>query len=212
LKTIFKMTKQAILFLLLALCITCDKNNEENNTLIFQKLFVNSKENPSTIESKQPLFSWIVEAEGYNKSQSSYHILVASSEDKLNENDADVWNSNKVESDKSTFVKYQGNPLEAFQSYFWKVKISDNQDVVSDWSETQKFEMGLIDEANWGDSKWITLNKDTRTSEHRFRDYKTGRMKEPLVVDGFAASYFRNEIDITKKIKNAQAYICGLGY
>ena len=206
------MTKQAILFLLLALCITCDKNNEENNTLIFQKLFVNSKENPSTIESKQPLFSWIVEADGYNKSQSSYHILVATSEDKLNENDADVWNSNKVESDKSTFVKYQGNPLEAFQSYFWKVKISDNQDVVSDWSETQKFEMGLIDEANWGDSKWITLNKDTRTSEHRFRDYKTGRMKEPLVVDGFAASYFRNEIDITKKIKNAQAYICGLGY
>ena len=206
------MTKQAILFLLLALCISCDKNNEENNTLIFQKLLVNSKENPSTIESKQPLFSWIVEADGYNKSQSSYHILVATSEDKLNENDADVWNSNKVESDKSTFVKYQGNPLEAFQSYFWKVKISDNQDVVSDWSETQKFEMGLIDEANWGDSKWITLNKDTRTSEHRFRDYKTGRMKEPLVVDGFAASYFRNEIDITKKIKNAQAYICGLGY
>ncbi|WP_397364554.1 alpha-L-rhamnosidase [Olleya sp. R77988] len=207
------MIKQNIYFLLLLIfCFSCDKNNEQNNALIFEKLLVNAKENPSTIETKQPLFSWIVDAEGYNKSQSSYHILVASSEDKLNENDADVWNSKKVESDKSTFVKYQGNPLEALQSYFWKVKISDNQGTVSDWSKIQKFEMGLIDEANWGDSKWIILNKDTRTSEHRFRAYKTGRMKEPQTVDGFAASYFRNEINVTKTIKNAQAYICGLGY
>ncbi|KEZ94335.1 alpha-L-rhamnosidase [Nonlabens ulvanivorans] len=206
------MTKQAILFLLLALCISCDKNNEENNTLIFQKLLVNFKENPSTVESKQPLFSWIVEADGYNKSQSSYHILVATSEDKLNENDADVWNSKKVESDQSTFVKYQGEDLQALHNYFWKVKISDNEGVASNWSQIQKFEMGILNKTNWGDSKWITLNKDTRTSTHRFRDYKTGRMKEPLAVDGFAASYFRNEIDITKKIKNAQAYICGLGY
>ncbi|MFP4844990.1 alpha-L-rhamnosidase [Winogradskyella sp. PE311] len=207
------MIKQNIYFLLLLIfCFSCDKNNEQSNTLTFEKLLVNSKENPLTIESKQPLFSWLVNVEGYNKSQSSYHILVASSEDKLNENDADVWNSKKVESDKSTFVNYKGKPLQALQAYFWKVKISDNQGTVSDWSEIQKFEMGLMNETNWGDSKWITLNKDTRTSEHRFRDYKTGRMKEPQTVDGFAASYFRNEINVTKTIKNAQAYICGLGY
>ncbi|WP_400077510.1 alpha-L-rhamnosidase [Winogradskyella sp. R77965] len=207
------MIKQKIYVLLLFIfCFSCNENIEQSNTLAFEKLLVNSKENPLTIESKQPLFSWIVNAEGYNKSQSAYHILVASSEDKLNENDADVWNSKKVESDKSTFVNYQGKPLQALQAYFWKVKISDNQGTVSDWSEIQKFEMGLMNETNWGDSKWITLNKDTRTSEHRFRGYKTGRMKEPQTVDGFSASYFRNEINVTKTIKNAQAYICGLGY
>ncbi|PQJ30718.1 hypothetical protein BST92_01685 [Nonlabens arenilitoris] len=54
---------------------------------------------------------------------------------------------------------------------------------------------------NWGSSKWITLNKDTRTSAHRFRDYKTGRMEAPIKVDGFATSYFRNKIDVEKKLK-----------
>jgi len=207
------MIKQTIYFLLvLIFCFSCDENNGQSNALTFEKLLVNSKENPSTIESEQPLFSWIIDAEGYNKSQLSYHILVASSKDKLNEKDADLWNSTVVKSDKSTFVKYHGNPLEALKTYYWKVKISDNHGAISDWSKIQKFEMGLMNEANWGASKWITLNKDTRTSPHRFRNYKTGRMKEPQTVDGFATSYFRNEIDINKKIKNAQAYICGLGY
>ncbi|NRD23055.1 family 78 glycoside hydrolase catalytic domain [Winogradskyella litoriviva] len=206
------MTKYQIYFLLLlAIIFSCADNSKENNTLVFKKLLVNSKENPSTIEGK-PLFSWFVDAKGYNKSQTAYHILIASSEEKLNENEADVWNSEKVKSDKSTFVKYKGKAIKALKTYFWKVKIWDETEAVSNWSEVQTFQTGLIDSKNWGASKWITLNKDTRTSEHRFRDYKTGRMQKPEPVDGFAASYFRNEVDIEKKLKNAQAYICGLGY
>lgn len=210
------MTKKHLLFsivLVSILCFSCNqKETSSSEILTFESLTCNSKENPSTIESEQPLFSWIVNAEGYNKSQSVYHILVASSEDKLNEDDTDLWNSGKVDSNNSTFVKYQGKVLKALQTYFWKVKIWDENGHTSEWSDVQTFEMGLMSDENWGDSKWITLNKDTRTSPHRFRDYKTGGMKKPEPVDGFAASYFRNEVDINKNIENAQAYICGLGY
>ena len=205
-QTIFPIVFLTILF------ISCNKLTTSKTTIFFDKLLVNTQQNPSTIESEQPLFSWIIDAEGYNKSQSFYHILVASSKDKLNEKDADLWNSTEVKSDKSTFVKYQGNPLKALKTYYWKVKISDNHGAISDWSKIQKFEMGLMNDANWGDSKWITLNKDTRTSPHRFRNYKTGRMKKSQSVDGFAASYFRNEIDVVKVVENAQVYIGGLGY
>ena len=178
----------------------------------FEKLLVNAKENPKAIENNQFDFSWIINIDGFNKSQSAYHILVASSIEKLSEGDADLWNSKKVESNKSTFVKYKGKALEAMQTYFWKVKIWDEKGDSSAWSKPQEFETGILSKENWEASKWITLNKDTRTSAHQFRDYKTGRMKEPMQVNGFAASYFRNEIDINKKIENAQAYICGLGY
>ena len=209
----FKMIKQPIyILILLIISFSCDNNSQENNALTFEKLLVNAKENPSAIESKQPLFSWLVNAEGYNKSQSSYHILIASSEDKLSESAADIWNSEKVDSDQSTFVKYKGEPLEAMTTYFWKVRIWDEANAESSWSKIQKFKMGLMHESNWSDSKWISLNMDTRTSPHRFRDYKTGRMKAPKSVDGFAASYLRNEFDVTKTVANAQAYICGLGY
>lgn len=206
-----KQTFYSIIFLAILL-VSCKQVSTTSSSITFEKLLVNTKQNPSTIESKKPLFSWIVNAEGFNKSQSAYQILVASSKEKLNETDTDIWNSNKVKSNKSAFVKYNGKPLETMTTYYWKVKIWDEANSESSWSKTQEFEMGLNDEANWGKSKWITLNKDTRTSTHRFRDYKTGRMKEPQSVDGFAASYFRNEINVTKTIKNAKAYICGLGY
>ncbi|GAA4814836.1 hypothetical protein GCM10023330_23350 [Litoribaculum gwangyangense] len=175
-------------------------------------MLTNSKENPSTIESEQPLFSWIIDIDGFNKSQSAYHILVASSEEKLNENEADVWNSGEVKSNQSTFVKFEGNSLEAFKRYFWKVKIWDELGSSSDWSSAQKFQMGLMNERHWGAAKWITLNEDTRTSEYRFRDYKAGKMDKPIPVSGFPASYFRKELNLEKDIENAQVYICGLGY
>ncbi|GAA4950435.1 glycoside hydrolase family 78 protein [Algibacter agarivorans] len=192
--------------------MSCNQVSTPITSISFDKLLVNSKINPSTIESEQPLFSWIADVEGFNKSQSAYHILVASSEDKLNENEADVWNSDKVTSGESAFVKYEGKPLEAMSTYFWKAKIWDEKGTVSKWSEVQKFQMGLMNKENWEASKWITLNKDTRTSEHRFRGYKRGNMEKSVPVDGFAASYFRNEIDLSKDIENAQVYICGLGY
>lgn len=192
--------------------ISCTHKELSTITLSFESLTINSKENPITIESEQPLFSWVLNAEGFNKSQLAYQLLVATSKEKLNESDADVWNSKKVTSSKSAFVKYNGKELQAVHSYYWKVKIWDEKEQVSAWSKVQKFEMGLLNSADWGASKWITLNNDTRTSEHRFRAYKTGKMKTPVMVDGFAAGYFRNRIDVNKEIANAQAYICGLGY
>lgn len=207
------MIKQHIsLLLLLSLCFSCHKKNEGSNALIFKQLFVDSKQNSLTVESERPLFSWLVEAKGYNKSQSTYHILVASSEEKLNENDTDLWNSKKVKSAQSAHVKYQGKALKPMQKYFWKVRIWDETGQESSWSPVQNFKMGLIDESNWGDAKWISLNKDTRTSEHRFRAYKTSKMEQATMVDGFAAGYFRNLIHIEKEIASAQTYICGLGY
>lgn len=187
-------------------------DTRQNTTLAFAKVTTDYKVNPTALESKKPKFSWVVNTDGFDKSQSAYHILVASSKDQLNEKDADIWNSNKVNSNASTFVSYEGIELNPMQTYFWKVKIWDEAGNPSDWSNIQIFEMALMNKANWGEAKWITLNKDNRTSPHRFRDYKTGKMKETVPVEGFAASYFRKETTIDKNIKSATAYIAGLGY
>ena len=200
-----------IAFLLVGMLFSCAESHEKT-ALSFAELSCNQKENPTAIETVNPKFSWVVTADGFNKSQSAYQILVASSENKLNENDADIWNSNKVLNSKSVFVPFTGSPLKAMQDYYWKVKIWDESDGASEWSAVQHFQMGLMNDENWGDSKWITLSKDTRTSPHRFREYKTGKMEKPTLVDGFAASYFRKETNINKEIKSATAYIAGLGY
>ena len=181
-------------------------------TVSFESLTCNAISNPTAIESKQPLFSWIIKAKGHNQSQVSYQVLVASSLKKLNEKEADLWNSKQVKSANSAQVKYAGKELKPTQKYYWKVKIWYQKEQSTNWSSVQTFQMGLMDNANWGNSKWISLNNDTRTSEHRFREYQMGSMKKPEMVAGQAAGYFRNEITTIKKIKTAQAYICGLGY
>ncbi len=206
------MHKIKILSVVFVLIVSCNYASSIASPLAFSKLLVNSKENPTAIESEQPLFSWVVDAKGINKSQSAYHIMVASSLEGINSDNADIWNSSKVESSKSAYVAFEGKSLKALGKYYWKVKIWDESGNASDWSEAQVFQMGLMGQESWGASQWITLGKDTRTSPHRFRDYKTGKMKQAVPVDGFAASYFRKEVSVAKKVKNAQVYVCGLGY
>jgi len=206
------MHKIKLLSVVFVLIVSCNYASSIASPLAFSKLLVNSKENPTAIESEQPLFSWVVDAKGISKSQSAYHIKVASSLEGINSDNADIWNSSKVESSKSAYVAFEGKSLKALGKYYWKVKIWDESGNASDWSEAQVFQMGLMGQESWGASQWITLGKDTRTSPHRFRDYKTGKMKQAVPVDGFAASYFRKEVSVAKKVKNAQVYVCGLGY
>ncbi|GIZ09491.1 alpha-rhamnosidase [Flavobacterium sp. UMI-01] len=217
-KTLIKKMKKIkfliplLVVLLLSFSFGFIAKESVNEELIFESLTCDAIANPTAIENKQPSLSWIIKTKGYNKSQSAYQVLVASTEAKLNEKEADLWNSNQVKSSKSAYVKYTGKELQATQKYYWKVKIWDDKGESSNWSSVQTFQMGLLDKNNWGESKWISLNKDNRTSPHRFREYQIGKMKEPEMVAGQAAGYFRNEISTQKKIKNAQAYICGLGY
>jgi len=156
--------------------------SETKTALTFTSLTCDSQINPIAIESKQPLFSWTVKANGFNRAQTAYQILVASSADLLNETDADLWNSKQVKNAQSIHIKYSGKELLPMNKYFWKVRIWDEENKQSAWSSIQNFEMGLVKESSWGAAKWISLNKDTRTSQHRFRAYKTGKMKAPQMV------------------------------
>lgn len=209
------MTNRQLLFLTLLVSTLFYSNKlcAAAPSLVFDKLYVNSQINPIAIEDQHPAMSWVVKAEGYNRAQSAYQILVATKEDLLTEQRANQWNSGKTISSQSTHVKYTGKPLLPTQVYYWKAKVWDEKGNESDWSPTQTFEMGLMNLTNWGASKWISLSTDTRSSEHRFRDFVPSQLKNnPPKVTSQATGYFRNTITTKKQIKSARAYICGLGY
>ncbi|RZV53916.1 MAG: hypothetical protein EX254_11710, partial [Flavobacteriaceae bacterium] len=180
--------------------------------MTFESLTCNSQSDPIAIEDPEPLLSWIIDAGGFNRKQSAFQVLVASNPDLLDEKLADIWNSQKVRSSQSIHNKYQGKKLLPVQKYWWKVRVWDEYGEVSGWSSEQSFEMGLMKESNWENARWISLKDDTRTSEHRFREYKTGRMAVPSMVTSQGVGYFRKVFDAEKKIQSARAYICGLGY
>ena len=182
------------------------------NSLEFENLRCNSQSNPISIQSKSPLLSWIIKAEGFNRSQTAYQVLVASKAELLNEKQADCWNSGKVSSAQSTCIKYRGIQLVSKQKYWWIVKIWDEKGKASEWSPVQSFETGLFQNSDWNGAQWMSLKDDTRTSQHRFREYQTGDMQSPAMVSSLPVGYFRNEVTIRKDITYARAYVCGLGY
>jgi alpha-L-rhamnosidase len=66
-----------------------------------KKLRCEYRVNPLGIDVVKPRLSWILESDQRDQMQSAYQVLVAGSENKLKCNKGDLWNSGKVESDKS---------------------------------------------------------------------------------------------------------------
>src|SRR5690554_536567 len=63
------------------------------------------------IDLANPCFAWFVNDKERSDYQTAYQILVASSEEKLNANNGDIWDSGKVQSSEQYGVSYKGNKL-----------------------------------------------------------------------------------------------------
>ena len=105
--------------------------------------------NPLGMDNVRPTFSWKIEAQEKGVRQVAYRLLVASSEELLEKNEGDVWDSGVKESRESTGITFEGVELKSFARYYWKVKVTTNQRVDTKWSETAFFEMGPIRQGDW---------------------------------------------------------------
>ena len=81
-------------------------------------------------------------AERKNIKQSAYQIVVAKTPEDFEK--SPVWDTGKVLSDKSVQVAYQGEPLVSRDKLYWKVRYWDENGVVSNWSDVNFFEAGLL--------------------------------------------------------------------
>jgi arylsulfatase A-like enzyme len=94
------------------------------------------------IDSK-PEFSWIVPEEAVI--QKGYQVLVASSKQNIGNNIGDVWDSGNVRSSQSSDVELKDHPLKENTTYFWKVRIYDKDNRLSEYSAPQQFTTGDFD-------------------------------------------------------------------
>lgn len=94
------------------------------------------------ITDPRPTFGWIVNDRRRAAVQSAYQIMVASSEEALKRNEADLWDSKKVASDQSVNVRYGGKPLPVNSKCWWVVRTWDGKDKPSPWSAPQRINTG----------------------------------------------------------------------
>ena len=145
---------------------------------------------PVGIES--PSFSWKLDSAAENVTQTAYAIELASSLTQLNAGAADIWKSGKVASDRQLQIKPPEAMLSDATPYWWRVRVWDGSDRMSEWSKPATFTTGLSGESAW-QGKWITRIWD----------------------EGSTHPYFRKVVNLGAKDGprpvRATVYLCGLG-
>jgi alpha-L-rhamnosidase len=181
---------------ILLFSISCQNKKEE--TIQIVNLRCENRIDPLGIDNIEPKLSWNLESILRNKKQSAYQILVSDSQEALSKNKGDLWDTQKVNSNRSIQIPYEGKELTSERLVYWKLRVWDEQGKISVWSQPAKWEMGLINRSDWK-GNWIS-------------DGKTGPQKINEFYEEDASPLFRSDFIASKKIKKARLYISGLGY
>jgi alpha-L-rhamnosidase len=96
------------------------------------------------IRSARPSFSWIVPSSGPNTTQTAWQIQLANSRQAFEDVDSTapnlLWDSGKTIDSNSTSIIYGAQePLGSSTNYFWRVRVWDQNDQVSEWSQIKAF-------------------------------------------------------------------------
>jgi alpha-L-rhamnosidase len=175
----------------LAAVLVCTVSMHAETPLAVKNLRCEYKVDPLGIDVKKPRLSWELASAERGVMQTSYEVKVAESEAKLAKGKV-IWDSGKQASDASIQVEYGGPALESGRIYYWQVRVTDNHGHLSDWSKTARWEMGLLEAADW-EAKWITPD---------LPEDETKSNPSPLL---------RREFSVKKKVRRARLYATAMG-
>jgi alpha-L-rhamnosidase len=177
----------------------CSRKKPEAGLLLHpERLRCEFLSNPEGVDALNPRLSWSLRSAGRGQIQTAYRILASSSKDSLGSDCGDLWDSGRVLSGQSFDVRYAGRKLRPGEACCWKVRVWDKDGLESEWSESGFWRAGLLDPSGWKAS-WIGL------------DRAVGKDDPKSTLTRCSARMLRTEFDISKKVKQAVAFYCGLG-
>ncbi len=149
------------------------------------------RNNPLGIDVTTPRFSWQLQTDRRGAKQTAYRIFVASQENLLSDDNADLWDSGSVKSGESIHVVYAGKKLSSRQRAYWKVTVWDETGAANE-SETAWFEIGLLKRSDWK-AKWIgaALSGGSRST--------------------IPVPFLRKTFKLSQSITSARLYVTALG-
>jgi alpha-L-rhamnosidase len=163
-------------------------------------------QNPSVVDVSKPRLAWINVADDGERGQTQTAWQVRVSTSKMNLDKPDLWDSKKVEGSQSGRVVYAGKPLKSRTECWWQVRVWDVNGKTSEWSEPAFWRMGILSQDEWK-AQWI--GAPWEGEEHFKRPDYPG---QPIDDFGPAAPMLRKTFKLQKQIKNAVAFVTGLGY
>jgi alpha-L-rhamnosidase len=166
-------------------------------------------QNPLGIDVIAPRLSWEESSSESSYMQSAYRIIVSSSPRAAARGIGDLWDSGKVDSGRSTLIKYNGARLSSREHCWWSVEAWDGFGKKSAWSKPAAFSLGLLSKQDWSGS-WI--GKDAQSPQTDLSALSGAQWiwfpdaGQPSSAAPIASRYFRFTMNIAqgKVIKRAQ--------
>jgi alpha-L-rhamnosidase len=155
-------------------------------------------ENPLGIDTKAPRLSWTLKSTVRNQFQSAYDLILSDNIKDIQQGKGNVWSTGKIISSQNIQIEYKDGALKSFTKYYWRVKVYNQNNDASPWSDINSFETAMLSRSDWK-AQWISDGSKNPEKDEDY--YKKDRM--PLL---------RKEFSANKKILSARLYICGLGY
>lgn len=147
--------------------------------------------NPLGIDARQPRLSWKAHSRTRGARQTAFQLAVADNPDDL-AGARWIWDTGKVQSSQSAHHPYAGPTLQSRRRYWWQVRLWDEHDTASRWSEAACWEMGLLEPQAWQGS-WITP---------AWEEDVTSAQPSPLL---------RREFQLKGPVAAARLYLTSLG-
>lgn len=174
-----------------------------------QNLRCQLQERPLGVDIPRPALSWELRSLQQNVLQTAYRIVVSTDSLALINNKNISWDSKKITANTSIQVAYNGPALAPATRYYWKVMSWDNKGNQSPWSPVSSWQMGLFTQHDWKKAQWITnaILPDARKiypAAHGNGDKSWGKRPNNLPL-------LRKQFSVNKPVKQATAFICGLG-
>ncbi|MGD9555729.1 MAG: family 78 glycoside hydrolase catalytic domain [Mangrovibacterium sp.] len=146
------------------------------------------KTNPVGLETPSPRFSWEIQDDKRNVSQTAYRLRCAFIPKDLAVAARLTWDSGKVGTGQSVQLAYGGEKPASGQRIWWQVKVWTSKGEESDWSEPAFFEMALLGKEDWK-ACWI----------------------EPAAGEKEALPFLRREFGAAGPVAKATAYVTSHG-
>lgn len=149
-KGVLRQVRQGLCLLFLALA-----THAFAGSLQVTDLLCDGDTDPLGVDAQHPTLSWRVTSEERGQRQTAYQILVAASEAALAQDKGDLWDTGRVASSTTAFIRYEGKPLVSSQPVYWKARSWDAQEKPTEWSKPSRWTAGILQKADWR-ARWIT--------------------------------------------------------
>lgn len=181
---------------LVALALTCAVAAGDESGVQVSQLRCEYRDDPLGIDTLRPRLSWILESAERGQRQTAYQVLVAGSRDALNADRGDLWDTGRVDSDRTVHVVYDGKPLASGMRCWWKVRVWDRDGRASAYSRPAWWQVGLLEQSDWS-ARWIGRPEQAVSDD---QDTRPG------------STLLRKRFELPDEVKRATASVVGLGW